>query len=256
VSELYTNIATSTPETVTVRGKDLINDLVGEHSFTDMIYFSITDRFPTAGQRRVFDACLVMLMEHGFTPSALVARVLADALPSEVQVAMGAGLMTIGSIFAGSMEGCAALLAAGVDALDADAYCARIVADFAARKQAVPGFGHRFHKPDDPRTPRLLAIAEEEGLSTRYVALLRRLAIAVDAQAGRHLTLNATGAIGALLLEIGLPVTICRAVAVVSRSGGLIAHIVEEQATHSARTIAKLTNENIPYRAPSGGGET
>ncbi len=250
MADLFTSIATATPDSVTVRGKDLINELVGRLSYTEMLYFLITDREPDRAQTRVLDACLVMLMEHGFTPGALVARLVADALPGEIQVAIGSGLMTIGSIFAGSMEGCAALLAAGVDSPDPDAWCRDAVADFRGRGQPVPGFGHRFHVPDDPRTPRLLAIAEKEGLATRYVALLRKLALAVDTAAGRHVTLNATGAIAALLLEIGLPADICRAIAVVSRSGGLVGHIVEERRTHSARRIAKLAAEHIPYCDP------
>jgi citrate synthase len=73
----------------------------------------------------------------------------------------------------------------------------------------------------------------------------------VDAAAGKHVTINATGAIGALLLEIGLAPGVMRGLAVVSRSGGLIGHIVEERETHAARHIWQLAEENIPYEAPS-----
>lgn len=248
--DLVTHIATATPDSVTVRGRDLINDLVGRHSFTEVLYFLCAGRMPTAGRTRVLDACLVMLMEHGFTPSALVARLIHDSVPGQSQVAIAAGLLSVGDVFAGSMEGCAAILAEGVDAADPAVFCAETVARFRALRQPIPGFGHRFHKPDDPRTPRLLAIAEEAGCSGRYVTLLKQLATAVDAAAGRHVTLNATGAMGALFLEIGLPVECCRAMAVVSRSGGLAGHLLEEERTHSARAIARLAAENIPYRDP------
>jgi len=80
-----------------------------------------------------------------------------------------------------------------------------------------------------------------------YVALLQRLNAAIDKAYGRHLTINATGAISALLLEIGLPPEVMRGIAVVSRAGGLIGHLVEEQQTHSARRIWALAEENIPY---------
>ena len=119
----------------------------------------------------------------------------------------------------------------------------------ARRARPMPGFGHPFHKPDDPRPPRLFQIAAEAGVGGRYIALLQRLAAAeLDRAAGRHLTINATGAIAACLLEIGIPVSIMRGVAVVSRAGGLAGHIVEEMQTHAAREVWRLTEEGVPYR--------
>lgn len=248
---IVTNIATSTPQTITIRGKDLINELVGKHTFTEVLYFLINNRFPTDSECKVLDACLVVLMEHGFTPSALIARLVTESVPGEVQVAMASGLLAIGSVFAGTMEGCAAILYAGRDTADPAAYCRDVVAAHRAQHKPVPGFGHHFHKPDDPRTPRLLAIAAEAGLSGRYVSLLKQLALAVDEASGRHLTINATGAIAALLLEAGIPADVCRAIAVVSRSGGLVGHIMEERRTKSARVIGNLVKENIPYEDPA-----
>ena len=242
-----TRIACSDATSVTVRGADLVNDLMGQRSFTEMVYFLTVGTMPDATQTRVLDACLVTLMEHGFTPGALVTRITADSVPDQVQVAMAAGLLTVGGVFVGTMEGCAALLEEGMAADDPQAWCDRTADTYLSAKRPLPGFGHPFHKPDDPRTPRLFTIAEEAGVEGRYIALLRQFSLAVDARAGKHLTINATGAIGALLLEIGVPASIMRAIAVVSRCGGLAGHIVEERETGSARTIWKLTEENIPY---------
>jgi citrate synthase len=149
------------------------------------------------------------------------------------------------------MEGCADLLAKGVNETDADAWCQRIVTQHRARREAVPGFGHVLHKPDDPRTPPLLRVAKETGLDGRYVQLLLKLSGTIDAAAGRHVTINATGALAALLLEIGIAPEIVRAIAVVSRSAGLVGHILEEQQTDSARHLVRLARDTIPYKNPS-----
>lgn len=246
-----TNIATADATSVTIRGRDLVNELIGKHTFTEVFYFLVTGRMPDVAQARVLDACLVTLMEHGFTPSALIARLTAESVPDQIQVAIGAGLLAIGGVHAGTMEGCAALLASGVSEADADGWCRRIVADHRQRREAVPGFGHALHKPDDPRTPPLLRVARDNGLDGRYVQLLLKLSATIDEAAGRHVTINATGALAALLLEIGIPPEIVRAIAVVSRSAGLVGHILEEQQTDSARHLVKLARETIPYRDPT-----
>ncbi len=242
-----TAIGTSDTDSITVRGHDLVHDLVGQRSFTEMLYFLIVHRFPSPGQTRVLDACLVTLMEHGWTPSSIITRLTADSVPNQVQVAIAAGLLAVGDVFAGTMDGCARILAEGVDRPDLAAYCTEVVGRHRATKTPMPGFGHPFHKPDDPRPPRLFQIAAEEGLSGRYIALLLRMATELDTVMGRHLTINATGAIAACLLEIGIPTSIMRGIAVVSRAGGLTGHIVEEIETHAAREIWRMTEEGVPY---------
>lgn len=249
---ITTQIATSDASTITIRGKDLVNELMGRCTYTEMMYFLICNRMPTTAEARVLDACLVTLMEHGFTPSALITRLVLDSVPDQVQVAMASGLMSIGSVFVGTMEGCAVILKRGVDeGGDLDAYCRRVVAEHREARRPFPGFGHPFHKPDDPRSPRLLAIAAEAGISAAHVDLLKRLGAEIDRAYGRHLTINATGAIAALLLEIGIPADIMRAIAVVSRCGGLPGHVMEERRTRSARHIWELTEEHIPYAPPT-----
>lgn len=250
-----THIATSDERSITVRGKDLVNELIGHLTYTEMAFFLIRGRRPTRAETTILDACLVTLMEHGLTINTLAARFVASAVPDQIQVAMGASLMTIGDTFVGTMEGCARILQEGVRAGgDPRAYCAEVVRKYRAEKRAVPGFGHRFHKPDDPRTPRLFAVAREAGCRGDHIRLLEVLGEEVDRAAGRHLTINATGAIGALLSEIGFEPEVMRGLAVVSRSAGLVAHIAEERRSGSARLIERLAKEHVRYRDPDGEG--
>lgn len=242
-----TAIAAARPEGVTIRGLDLVDDIIGKLGFTEMTYFLCAGILPTPAQTRVLDACLVTLMEHGWTPSSIIARVMADSVPEDSQVAIAAGLLSLGPIYAGTSEACAKLLQSGVDTADPEQFCAETVCDLRSRRAAIPGFGHPLHKPDDPRTARLLAIAREVGVAGRYVDLLQRLGRAVDAEFGKHITINATGAIGALLLEIGLEPGVMRGLAVVSRASGLIGHVAEEHRTHAARAIWSFAEHEIPY---------
>jgi len=251
-----TSIATADMTSITVRGISLTADLMPHKTFTEMIYFLTCGVMPNPMQARVLDVCLVTLMEHGWTPTSIITRMTIDSVPDQVQVAMAAGLLTVGSVFAGTIEGCAEILQDGVAEADAQAYCERVVQEFQAAKTSLPGFGHRAHKPDDPRSPVILQVARDAGYAGRYVDLLLKLSAAVDAAHGKHLTINATGAIAAVLLEIGMPAAAMRGIAVMSRAGGLLGHILEERQTHAAREIWRLTRDNIPYEdpVPTGGG--
>jgi citrate synthase len=242
-----TKIAHHTAEAIHVRGANLVDDLIGKLTFTEMMYFQLLGARPTPAQTRILDAVLVTLMEHGLTPSTIVSRLIYDSCPEAVQAAVAAGLLGVGSTFIGTMEGCAANLEEIISSENQPNTAKAIAQRFRAAKQPIPGFGHPHHKPDDPRSPRLLAIADEAGVPGRHIRALRLLAKEVDAAWGRHLTINATGAIAALLGEIGVPREVARGVAVVSRAAGLVGHIREEQLDPSARHIWDAVTEAVPY---------
>ena len=248
--KLTSSLSDARVDGVTLRGKDLVTELMGHLSFTDMVYFLVTGNPPTAGQSRVLDAVLVTLMDHGLTPHAITARLTYFAAPESIQGAMAAGLLGVGGQFAGTMDGAAALIlrVAGAATPEAAAKEAdAVVAEFRARRQPLPGFGHPQHRPDDPRTPRLFEIAEGAGTGGRHIAALKLLGEAVDRSRGRHVTINATGAIAAVLLEIDFPAPLVRGVAVISRAGGLLAQIAEERERHLAPEIWNMVEHAVDY---------
>jgi citrate synthase len=244
-----TSIAYHTAEAIYVRGASLVDELIGKLSFTEMMYFQLMGERATPAQAKVLDAVLVTLMEHGITPSSIVSRLIYDSCPEAVQAAVAAGLLGVGSTFIGTMEGCAKNIEEILAAPEGQEARARAIAQrVRAAKQPIPGFGHPHHKPDDPRSPRLIAVAEEAGVPGRHIRALRLLAKEVDAAWGRHLTINATGAVAALLGEIGIPQPVMRGVAVVSRAAGLVGHIREEQVDPAARQIWDAASSSIPYK--------
>jgi citrate synthase len=242
-SKPTTSLATHSPGDVTIRGKSLCNDLIGKITFTEMTFFLVTGKTPTSAQTAVLDACLVTLMEHGLTPSAIATRLVYSSAPEALQGAVAAGLLGVGSNFVGTVEGCAALLARIVGGEDARA----IAEEHRTAKRAVPGFGHPVHKPDDPRTPRILDVAAAQGVAGRHVAALHSLSSAVDAAYGKHLTINATGAIAAVLADCGVPVEIMRGMSVIARCAGLVAHVHEEQHNPAMRAIWEAAERAVPY---------
>jgi citrate synthase len=232
-----------------VRGRDLVNELIGVHSFTEVFYFLTCGKLPTKPQTQILDACLVTLMEHGINPSSIVARLISSTNPNEPQVAIAAGLMAIGGKFGGTAEQSAIVLTdlAELISTSGESAILQTAQRLISSGAPIAGFGHLHHKPDDPRSPRLIAIAESTGIPLPYTTLLKKLSIEIDAVKGRHLTINATGAIGALLLDIGIPMSAIRSVAVVSRSAGLAGHLVEELNKPAALTIWRASRASVPF---------
>ncbi len=252
---LESRLGASTVDRVWVRGMDLCRDLLGTVNLGDMAFLELRGRLPTPGESRLTNAILVALVEHGITPSALATRLTYLGAPEAVQAAVAAGLLGLGSVFVGSIEGAARLLTealAGAPAgADLKALAAAKVAEFKARKAPIPGIGHRTHVRGDPRTARLFAIAAEEGLSGRYVALMEAIGEAAGQAFARTMPVNATGAVGALLCEMGFDPRVARGFGVMSRAIGLVGHIFEELQNPMAREIYHRV-EREATRPPEG----
>lgn len=247
--EIRSEMGWSTADKITVRGQDLCEDLLGKIDLGGMAFLEITGRRPSAGEAEVFNALLVTLVEHGMTPQAIATRMVHLAAPEALQGAVAAGLLGVGSVFAGGAEQVARILQNALkdrsDATDLAAIADGIVADCAQRKVPVPGIGHTTHKQGDPRTPVLFAIAERNGFRGRYVGLMEEIGRSAQRRLGRALPVNATGAMGAILSELGFPWQLCRGVAVIGRAIGLVGHIAEEMRNPVAREIWERAEHEV-----------
>ena len=250
--QLGTAIATSSTDQIVVRGRSLVDELMGEVDFTTMICLHLNGgRMPSGGEVAVVNAVLVALMEHGLTPSSITARLIYDSSPDAIQGAVAAGLLGAGSQFLGSTEDAARLLQQGVEALeegvDAETWADREAERLLEAGVAVPGFGHHIHRPDDPRAPKLLEIARREGVAGPHAELLVALSAALDRRKGKHITINATGAVAAVLSDLGYPWNSLRGFSLIARAAGLVGHILEESQRPTARALWAMAEREIPY---------
>ena len=240
-AEIRSDIAWSQPDRIVIRGKNLADDILGQMNLGDFAYFQLTGKTATPQQSRVFNAILITLVEHGITPSALVARLTYAGAPESLQAAVAAGLCGLGTVFVGTTEGAAKMLYEALPDPGAETDLAQLARDtvalFREKKQIIPGIGHPVHKPIDPRTPVLFAIAEKNGFRGRYVALLEAIAATAEQRLNRTLPINATGAIGAICCEFGFPWKIVRGFGVMARAIGLVGHIQEESENPMAYEI-------------------
>jgi citrate synthase len=261
MSDYRTALGASSLEKITLLGQDLAEDVMGTVGFGELSFWLATQRRPTKGETRVFEAVLAALADHGFTPTAIVTRLTYLSAPDSVQGALAAGLLGGGSRFLGVTEDTGRFLhdvLVNVEELPADdagwdAIALETVRQQRAAKKFVPGLGHHVHKNGDPRTPRLMQIAREEGLFGPHLQLFAAIGHVHPEVLGKTLPLNGAGVCGAALADLGLPLELLRGFALLARTAGLIGQLAEELRHPVANDIflsVDLSNRSVapdPY---------
>jgi citrate synthase len=255
---LPTSLGTSNPDSIMLLGRDLAADLMGKVTFGELALWLVTQRRPTTSQVRVFEAVLVALADHGFTPTAIASRVTYLSAPESVQGALAAGLLGGGSRFLGVTEDAGRFLAetlaeAGPPGGDAwyDALALEAVRNARAAGRFVPGLGHPVHKVTDPRTPVLIEIAQAEGTYGPHLRLFEAIGRVHAQVLGRQLPLNGAGTCGAALADLGLSPGLLRGFALLARTAGLLGHIAEEQRRPIGMDIYAMVEEHADYQPPA-----
>jgi citrate synthase len=255
-SEYPTSLGTSDADSIRLLGQDLAHDLMGKVGFGELAFWLVAGRRPTVREVRVFEAVLVALADHGFTPTAIAARLTYLSAPDALQGALAAGLLGGGSRFLGVTEDAGRFLA---DALAAhpgplpaddegwDALALEVVRRARADRRYVPGLGHPVHKVQDPRTPVLLAIAEAEGMRGPHLRLFEAIGRVHPQVLGRTLPLNGAGVCGAALADLGLPVEMLRGFALLARAAGLLGQLAEERRRPIAMDVYLDVDRNALY---------
>jgi len=242
-------IAQAYPDRVEVRGRDLAGELMGRVTFTEYFLLLLTGHEPTDEQRFFLDTLLVAIAEHGMMPTNVAARMTFAADPTALQGAVAAGILGAGPVVLGTSEECARLLdelrASGRDPAEA-------VAELREAGDKVPGFGHPVHRPVDPRAVRILELADERGVAGVHVELARRIEAAVAEAWGKPLPMNVSMPIAAVLLDLGYPVSTVKAVPLLARTAGLLAHLAEEQDRPLGFYLGGKAEEAVEYEAPDG----
>jgi citrate synthase len=253
-----TSLGTSDADSITLLGQDLATDLMGKVGFGELALWLVTQQRPAPGQVRVFEAVLVALADHGFTPTAIAARLTYLSAPDSVQGALAAGLLGGGSRFLGVTEDTGRFLAdtlAGAaeppgDDAAFDALALAAVRRAREERRLVPGLGHPIHKVTDPRTPALIGIAEEEGTRGPHLRLFEAIGRVHPQVLGRTLPLNGAGTCGAALADLGLPADLLRGFALLARAAGLLGHLAEERRRPLGMDIYQAVEHGAVYVPP------
>ncbi|HZA26228.1 MAG TPA: citryl-CoA lyase [Actinomycetota bacterium] len=235
------------PDEILIRGYDL-TELIGRKPFGDVVYLLLAGDLPGGNEGRMVDALLVAAAEHSVVaPSVNAARFVASAgVP--LQGAVGAGIAGLGDLHGGAVDAAARVFLDAEETGKADGDAALEVAmRLKEQGRRLPGYGHNVHTAD-PRATRLLEVADELGFRGRWCGLAQVFENTTEKVFGKQLPMNVDGAMGALLLELGLDWRLGKAFYVIGRAPGLVAHVFEEK--DRERPYRDVGWENVEYDGP------
>ncbi len=213
-----------------------LDEVMGKRSFGDMVFLMLKGELPTENEGKMLDIMLVSCIDHGVTPPSALAALTSASTGAPYNGALAAGILSINEHHGGAIENSMRMLmelqlildSSKDSGRDFSAAVDRLVSRYKNQNRRLPGFGHRIHK-NDPRTAKLLDFADEFDLGNTWVRLLTGLRDGVQKSTGKDLPINVDGAIGALLLELGIAPELANSFFIMARVPGLVAHIHEEK---------------------------
>jgi citrate synthase len=248
----YSAISTSTPEAITVRGRDLCRDVIGQWDFTSYFWLLVTGQAPSEQQLFFANAVLTAIAEHGLVPSVVASRMTYAAAPEAFQGAVAAGLLGCGTVVLGSAEVAGKFLSdlvelAEREALSYEEAATRGVSALRAERKQIPGFGHPLHAGGDPRGNILLKLAVDRKADGPHIRMLRAIQAVLPDIIQRPLPINVNGAIPAVMLDVGFPLQALKGISLLARTASLIGHLQEETERPIGFILSGKAAEAIGY---------
>ncbi|RKT34786.1 citrate synthase [Roseovarius halotolerans] len=227
-----TEIIDMEPGRIHLRGRP-VQDLIGTTGFAPMIWLMVTGQTIEGPRADLFEAALVAAVDHGPQAPSIAAARMAATCGVGLQSAMATGLNMLGDVHGGAGEQAVMLYDAALAAGPGDAALGDALDRWRAdHGRYLPGFGHRFHKPVDPRAPRLLALVdaavEAGAVAGAHARIARAIEAHLAAERGAPVPMNIDGATAVIYAELGCPAPLARGFFGLSRSVGILAHSWEQ----------------------------
>ena len=257
-----TSIIDMEPGKIAFRGHP-IEDLIGKINFPQMIWLMTRGDLPTAAQAALFEAALVAGVDHGPQAPSIAAARMAATCGVGLNNVMATGVNMLGDVHGGAGEQCAELYFEIATAMEVgssleDAVATALKNWRETRGKIVSGFGHRFHKPVDPRAPRLMqlvrAAADEGTVSGQFAEIGEAVQRAIGQSRGADIAMNIDGATAVIFCELGFPPPLSRGLFCLSRSVGILSH-GWEQMQQGGRNKGPMPPNYLPLYQPMDADE-
>ena len=226
-----TSIIDMEPGRISIRGHE-IQDLIGTLSFAEMVWLMLRGTKPKDGQARLLEAALVASVDHGPQAPSIAAARMAVTCGLGLNGAMGTAVHMLDDVHGGAGEQLVEWLYQLAETGTCEDLAAQITAYQKEVNKFIPGFGHRFHKPVDPRTPRLMSLVKDAVNNRLVSGKFMDMAMAIEhhlgEMKGKPVPMNIDGATAVIFAELGFAPPLARGLFCLSRSVGAMAHGYEQ----------------------------
>ncbi|WP_457638658.1 citryl-CoA lyase [Persephonella sp.] len=205
-----------------VRGYNLA-ELIGNLSFTEAIFLVLKGELPTEKERKMLDAVFVSMVEHSIAPPSVIAARAVASGGNSLHVGVGAGILAFGEAHGGALEGAMKFIQENYQKDPEE-----VVKKYFEEGRRIPGYGHRYYKEYDPRSKRIMELAEEIGFFGDYCRFAVAVEEAIYKIKGKKLVMNVDGAVAAVVSEMGFDWKLGKGFFIIGRIPGLVAHVYEE----------------------------
>ncbi|MEX3007598.1 citryl-CoA lyase [Hoeflea sp. TYP-13] len=249
-----TSIIDMKPGRIAFRGSP-IEELIGNVGFTQMIWLMVCGDLPSREQADLLECALVAGVDHGPQAPSIAAARMAATCGVGLNNVMATGVNMLGDVHGGAGEQCAELYFDIDGRIGQGQQLNEAVADALAawrevHGKIVSGFGHRFHKPVDPRAPRLMALVRQAAdagtVSGRFADIGEAVQAEIGRQRGTPIAMNIDGATAVIFCELGFPAPLSRGLFCLSRSVGILAH-GWEQMQQGGRNKGPMPPSFLPF---------
>lgn len=237
-----TAISFNTKDETYIRGYPL-TQMIGNLTFTESIYLVLKGELPTENEKNMFDAMLTSVIDHGIAPPSVTGMRNILSGGNDLHVGVAAGILAFGRYHGGALEDAMKILQEGVKKSEDITKTAKEIAKQVAKGDLrIGGFGHKYYKDFDPRTKKLLTLAQEYGFYGKHCQFATILEQEIEKEKGKKLVINVDGAIAAIASDMGFDYRLGKGFFIIGRVAGLVAHAFEELTTE--KPFRRLDEDN------------
>ena len=184
------------PGKISFRGRP-VEELIGNVTFPQMIWLMVRGDLPNPKQSALLEAALVAGVDHGPQAPSIAAARMAATCGVGLNNAMATAVNMLGDVHGGAGEQCAELYYSISEKMYSGSALNIAVTTGLDEWRAkygkyISGFGHRFHKPVDPRAPRLMALVKEAARDGTVSGRFAEIGEAVREQLGKQHVSNSS----------------------------------------------------------------
>ena len=205
---------------------------------------------PTREAARALDVALILHADHELNASTFAARVTGATLSDLYSTAV-AGIGALKGPLHGGANAEVMRMLLDLGEAAPDDVVERTIRGMLAKKQKVPGFGHRVYRTEDPRATHLRRMSEtlSKQTETRWFAMSRTIERVVKEV--RQIDANVDFYSASTYHMLGIPIGLFTPIFAVSRIAGWTAHVLEQYANNRLiRPRAEYTGAKPPQPFP------